>query len=1100
MAAYNSRQTGSCSICPGALLQIAIENELTADSAADNGATGESLFKNRLKGTLTKWQEDISFVSFATAFEITRKIATDALNPLLPPTDENKKALYDNIFQPLTLDTNDHTEGKWPWAIMREKAEKFRSQGAFPPRLILIGDDDHSPVVASGWEPHHEPLSFSFPKLPTVDNGIAEVKKKVRFSPDGDEKNKASWEAYGVIPSLVADDLRVPTDEKDAKATSIKKTRALIYLLGTRSEFVTRWYDRDWGMIIGLTADARDAGMPVLKAILDSIAASWNLLAVAPFAIAQAGRIGELDAQQKATHIFKTEAQTLLDTLNRKLDGTPAWLAGDDPAINDLAAFRGLLHLSHFLAKRGLRSPEFVAEEEVQKIQAIKINDLSKKEYKIVEFIKKFFNPENRLNDKITFNVEDSTNEEREAQWVNKRYITAVLNELIQNIIAHAAKENEGNPVCFFSVKIKKGDKEEEYLSITLKNEITREDAVRILEGRRLLQKNPGINQPDINVTDEDINKAIDKQAHVSGSGGYDLATGEAAATAFFNCLGGQYTSKVDLNAKKYMYCATMTYNLSGWQRAVELVKKTETESEQPAVDFEYPESKKSLPREAKSVPLENQIALRVLLLDDYMAEPGEAYAGLCWLEKQDKNRELMRYKRSFPISDKDINCEFQCFGLYKGDSFLGLEIVLCTRLQHAKEFLATVHFDILLVDVDFGREPSAPSLGGILFALIPRPYSVVRIMTAVDSELRQHSRDYMYLTELQSKKRVTGESVLGHLEIDTSDSSKQLSKQLRFAFLQWLCYVFPNRVDPINAYYWTQWLNNKNSSSEAVDVELNLVSEANAGKTTLSGEVLRAINPADDSSLNLETDKKSLAELKAKIASSLMNRPTAVCYVLDCLGHDHKEKYLPPYANDIMQTDPTLPDDYNQWKKKLDFILDKSLDDEYNVETFKQAIKEADNSGESGLKGRLDNLFRHEITYNGESTKIYRLCANIEPFKNAVTELLGEVKLANKIIVEDKRPRCGGTKCFFVGLFLIGNKEVPDASSGTGTISQMAELRKYVSFAHILTVGKFLDSDQSLPSPVKAKLVNFGSWNGNNGKVGLVLLMFKDTVSNTEE
>ncbi len=1045
-------------INPLDLVRKAVQFELGAQPSGTHES--KKAFEKRLEDTLIDWQNTVDYVSFATAFEISRgTVITKSVNPL----KTNDTTIFNDVFLPLTSQPGDVNRGKWPWKLAREN--ELEGLGCFSPQLVLIHDSTTSATRNNYPDYHRKPINSTVENnLPHDANSLNDKLNNIFDNQENVEVN--SWRAYGVLPALLGDELR----------NAAKKTRMIVYLLGTRKEFVSKWHEEDWGMMVGFTAEARDAGGEVHGAILDALVASWNVLAVAPFAIAHKSRIMELDAQQRATHIFKTAVQKMKDSLDGHFKTTSdsaiiAWNA----AKPKVEGFESLINLSYFLAKGGLNGPDFIRgtdgiapADNIKGISAIRSQDYESQEYDIISEIMEYFVNKPHGTD---FNIECST-ESTNGKWIKKIYLTAVLDELTRNIIEHRRENLDKIPDCVISIS-------DDMLHVTITNTLSVDDAKRVLYERGY-----------ISTMNIELSESIITSQHTRID--YTMPTGEAAATAFASCLGGTYIGKViktdDKNSAPYAYSAEITYHLTDWKKAIERINEpppTATDDEKEPVKF--PES---MP-EPTGTPEEKNVAIRVLLLDDNMAEPQSAYNGFFNLKND--NATLLPYTRTFSPTTPGTKIkekEFGCLGLWKDDKYLGIEIVLCTRLHFAKDYLATVHFDILLVDVDFGMEPGAPKLGGILFALIPRPHSVVRIMTALDSKLREDSLDYRYLLDLQGIKYGTStRSILGHLEIDTEQGSKDLSKQFRLALLDWFELHFPKRVDPVIAFAWGQALM---GNKPAIDVKIMPYSHFNKEFPTLSGQTIRSV-------FNEENNGDAVNDKIKYMANNMMARPTAICDVFDGKNHYYKVKYIATYAYGIACDN----NDYLVWKKNVDNLL---MSNNIDHTTFKHKARDGLNCNQYNNdclfcpnkynhKIIVDALFRHKYdvicnkSHNTNSMYIYDLINDniINYFNDHVNKLVGETKSALRLAPKYEISYYS----YFDGLLLFAGR-INDGNSATGgdTPQSLEFLRRHVSICEIW-------SGNNIPANIPECHRNdiFSIINNNADSLFLLLMMQRYTI-----
>lgn len=990
------------------LLQIAVEAELTA--SVSSHADEKKHFEDRLKMTLHRWQMEVaSAITFATAFNIAGNDVRDQVPSVDSAALEN--ALYKDVFIPLVLPP---TQGSWPWNLMRGAARKDGKKGAFPPQLILIGkaESDSVSLGQDGWNPPYKPpIYYPEPNLLPDTRELAQAVFEEAKKTYQNDEDKASWYAYGVIPSLVADAFR------GGNGAEVRPTRGLVYLLGTRTEFASRSQVDDWGILVGLTKDARNAGTEPLKALLDAIVASWNLLAVAPFAMAQAQRISSLDMQRKATHVFKTNVQFLLEDLDKGFRLGSEW-DGLRPRVEK---FLSLAQLSQFLANQGLNNPN--AKEPGYLRQIIKSDHINKREYDIIQSVKEMFE-HSCATCGVGVSFEGSMPNAQFWRWVNIIYLQSIINEVVSNIVEHS-KSNNHSASC--RLQIDRG-----LLHIVVRNELQEHEAMQLLSKRRILSRDESVNK----IAGSELAAAISRQPDEGELLGDELSTGEAAARAFFNCLGGGYTGIVELFSNKIYYSAKMSCNLDLWKTLVDPLLTsdgTQKESEGKLDDIALGLTNENLSQPQINTPINESVSLRVLLLDDLIGMLDRALTSLDWINKGPYI--IKHYRRKFPLSPKDSAREFECVGIYSDNNdFLGVEIVLCTKMSAAKDYLATEHFDILLVDVDFSTEEGAPTLGGLLFALIPRPDAIVRVMTAASGELRETSRDFEYLAALQ-EKTIGGVSIMRHLAVDMDEDAKNLRKQLQMAFFDWVCEVFPKRTDKMTQHIWCSYLLGNNSSTDCPNAVLHEI--PSSPKCTLQDKVPKA--------LQVVQSKYISEERKNKARRALATLPTAIAEFIDGAHHNEKKEFFEKYAKGELN-----PCYATAW----DALLRESCED---ITSYKCAIRKIESNG-CGDEHCYDILYRKQLCWyytkgserQSASMKVYNMGVNENRFNvchDNATRCVGNILDACEFT---HKMRAIGT--MYQGVILVGTESYRPPSGD----ALQDVLVKYVSDYKVFPAHKY--------------------------------------------
>jgi len=671
-------------------------------------------FSERLEACLGAWQK-LGICSFATAFEIEgNAIRLDKNNK---PLIYNGLSNCDNNIYPLFIkltDVPDSECGIWPWEIIRKKvSEQDKKEGLFPAEL-------------------HSLKKISLPEPLWGDENALDVAINNDFSANNEEEEKLSWKWYAYYPALLGDLCR--NDNKESKQ--------LIYIYGTRKEFLRRTggRDRDFGLIVGLTTDDDNKA----KLLKNAILAAWNILVVAEHIIEDADHIGALEAAKAMSHTFRTYVESYTQPAVRAIlsNGNPC----EGEKLNGvLAQLREVSLLAGFMG--------FVARGGIKTGLLRKDIDIEPEEYDVAGFIFEQFSAavSDELSEpKIRFIDDIEEPVEVKDRFCRKFYLKSICAELIKNIRDHGVDDGNGIPL---SIRI---TRQENTLKIVLKN---------------LKQNN---------------DECHHEGSSVPGEGLYfsdlleDPIRGLKSLTSMIDACGGELLSYNDKIDESDYWVSTLKFDLEAWKRAVE---SDGTNTNVASHKQEISNNDFVNMGECNKQDSPSEFALRVLLLDDQLADPRKALHSL-----RNIGGEWVCYQRN--IKGHKFTCLFQ--------KSWKLEIVLCRSLLLCRDYLLDEKFDICLVDVDF-REDSergryqVPSLGGILpaLALARNEYTLVTIFTAMDADLRSDA-NYGYLRELSQQGR------LGTLEIEILDGTrhmtKELSEQLPRAFGRWAANILPRR------------------------------------------------------------------------------------------------------------------------------------------------------------------------------------------------------------------------------------------------------------------------------------------------------------------
>lgn len=680
------------------LLRTSIEHEINSGS--------KDIIK-KLGPILKKWQT-LTLVSFATAFRLQNGILQKPeKDNIANGLEENgKKELYEQFLK-LTKKPGGNM-GKWPWDLLR-KDPQLKS-GIFPPKILLFNDRKNGNGCTSclGCE--------IVPTAPVDKINYGGLQKD--FTNGNDDNAQLSWKCYAAFPAILGDDIR--GDEK--------KTVALVYILGTRREFLQQNRASDYGLVVGLTEKAFDTSH-CLKPAADAILAAWNLLAVSPHVIADGASIAKLTAAQQLTHTFRTYVDAhALPTIEK----LAAQTGNATKILEKVASISSLAGMMAFVAKDGINSNEKLRKDEVEN-------------YDLVAFIKEVLKDglEKRTPPYTVFGeVNNGNGENFKGLWINRLYLRAALMEIVKNV-RNEEPDDKDVSVCIHQ--------ENGFLVVKVTNCLS--------------------------------------SSRPSSANGEKNVSGSKALDAFFRALGGEaegYYFTVDGNSPinedtASHYTWQVKYNLQAWKEKIG--GKDEDQQDNGSKGGESLLGNEDIHsntiRKLNTAKELKDIALRVLVLDDEVDVNNliEAFQNLAYKD------DWYWYEGTFLKNGGKL--PLTC--LY--NATMQMEVVRCPSVHRARRFLLDEHFDIALLDIDFTSDPegSAPALGGLLFGLgyintEAAPFCILQVFTAKGHDLRSNNPDFLYLEELARENK------LGKLKIELleNSASKNVKKMLQEAFYRW--------------------------------------------------------------------------------------------------------------------------------------------------------------------------------------------------------------------------------------------------------------------------------------------------------------------------
>ncbi len=513
------------------ILTVALDLELAKERKS---------FEERLNACLMAWS-GLNFCTFATAFEIQGKsIRLDpndsSSRPLIygrlqEPKEITKRKFYD--FFTKLIGFPERSSGRWPWNIMRDQ-EKGKKSGIFPPKIITIKN------------------SLPYPLWTDEEALNAELNESFQCISSNEILNENSWKWYAEFPALLGDLVR----------TGSRVTKHLVYILGTRREFVIEGgRDRDFGLIVGLTERVDDS----LKQATNLILAAWNLMVVAEHIIEDADRIAALEAARSMSHTFRTfvesSALPAVRTIIRKVNvenKVEDEVAHEILDIGCLAAFMG------FVSRKGILTSD------------VRPIDVEPDPYNPLQMILKEFKKaedEDVVNIPIKLVITEYPNNPN-IKFVNKIYLRAICHELIKNIRDHGKKEEDGK------------------VHVTLNFSTTNEDQ----EDIQIMIINPSIEPPK------------DKEER-------NPIRGLRSLKSMVEACGGKYDGRFFEDDKSWK--THLVFDSSIWSVKTQNISLLPPRSETTNLDITSYLGQ----RIKKDEHLESP-ALRILLLDDELAEP----------------------------------------------------------------------------------------------------------------------------------------------------------------------------------------------------------------------------------------------------------------------------------------------------------------------------------------------------------------------------------------------------------------------------------------------------------------------------------------------
>jgi len=512
----------------------------------------------------------------------------------------------------------------------------------------------------------------------TDENALTEeLNESFRRIPSGDKNslNENSWKWYAEFPALLGDLVR----------TGSRVTKHLVYILGTRREFVIEGgRDRDFGLIVGLIKMEDNS----LKLATNLILAAWNLVVVAEHIIEDADRIAALEAARSMSHTFRTfvesSALPTIRTIIRKANvenNVENEVAHRVLEIGCLAAFMG------FVSRKGIYG---------ERLRDIDIEP-------------KYFNPFQMILDEF----QQAKNEEMvenhielivmsaptdlKLRFVNKLYLRAICHELIKNIRDYGKKEDG-------KVKVT--------LNFTHINENQRNDIqVKIV--------NP-----------------VDEPKQDNAGKVMDPVRGVISIRSMVEACGGSYNEEFSKNDKSWT--TLLIFHLKLW---TDKTSHIPTSPQKPDwTEFNTPLH--SVYKIIAGEPLDSP-ALRLLLLDDELAELRIAEKSVLNLGKPDDwiyYSRIINKRSFFCLGNKRWQIELLlCKSVFHAlDHLLKEEFDICL-----------IDVDFKTGDPERIRQeiPSLGGILPAL-AFCRNPLIYLTIFTAKDSELRDDA-NYTFLREM---------------------------------------------------------------------------------------------------------------------------------------------------------------------------------------------------------------------------------------------------------------------------------------------------------------------------------------------------------------
>lgn len=670
------------------LLRKSIEKELTA---------GADDIIAKLVPLLGDWQK-LEQVSFATAFRLQDGIIqaeADIANGLEKPADANGKSTLFQTFLDLTAKPQSDA-GTWPWGLLRQGTlEKF---GLFPPQILLLNGTEKKKCSSS-----ENCLGCKTIDVTGTDAGSIKLdKKSAEFSNGADHVN-LSWKWYGAYPALLGDAIR-----NDGKSSV-----ALLYVLGTRREFLKQERKRDYGLMVGFTASAFDNGR-CLKPAADAILAAWNLLAVAPHIVSDGERIAKLDAAQKLTHTFKTYVEAhALPALRAHCQGCSDKSAQSE-AENVVRSISGLTSMMAFVAEGGVNG-------------AIR-PDVDVERYDLCAKVKNFW-------ENYNFTVQDDCcSEGKTGAWVKWQYLQSAMLEVVRNVerVTGSASSKKVTLTC------EKVDEKDQSFVIRVTNPVE-------------TQQHEG--------TERNVTGLKSLKVFFQALGG-DATTAEEDS--------GE-------NGSNKTFVTTMSYNLSAWGKINKSSQASSiTQNDTSISSSSLAKSNVEIQRCDDRGKSQCRAGLRVLLLDDELAFPAVAHDGLKSLQEGWCQFETQIKAVS---SNSGNNTFISLYNAAWGVEVVLCNSVISARQYLLKETFDICLVDIdfgMDLSQDKGVD-GPPRLGGLLFALA-RPLdkrTVISIFTAKDDTLRKDP-DYTYLATCA---KLLGEDSPVSFSTSTKDIAEELKK-----------------------------------------------------------------------------------------------------------------------------------------------------------------------------------------------------------------------------------------------------------------------------------------------------------------------------------
>lgn len=821
--------------------------------------SGSNKVDDKLHACLIKWNE-IKKCTFATAFKISNNIITQSYPPDIIEQNSDKARIKE-FFDILRDPKKNGLPGSWPWDLLREERHNASSDKGviFPYELSITNSLTDLPVST-------EEL-FS-----TINSAFKE----------SHDHKELSWKWYGIYLAQIGDMLRADK----------KNTKYLVYILGTRKEFLARNRNTDYGLIVGFPEN-ESANINHYK---NEILAAWNLLVVAEHILEDQGHIASLEAARSMSHTFRTvvEGKTI-PTVGIILKNNEE---EKEKVINEIGEIKELIDLMGFVARKGIQN---------------NISTVDVEKYNIVNEIKNII--EVSCESDIEYMIKPTiraNGDDKERIFFRRIYLNALFQEILSNVRKYGIKEEN---IINIEVNIIVDSKE---LQINISN----------------MKNTP--------------NGETYERTH--------RITGIENIKNIVEAMGGKIEYPKDDNNK---YKQKITYPISTIEAKI-IAQVNNTEKLTSKI---YNVSKEYIPFNKRDEPVYENISLRILLLDDQLANINDVALHQQVLSVINKEKTTIEYYV------KRINSiPYYCLWF----PFWGIEMILCRSIYSARG-LFDEDIDICLIDVDFkydfntpNSEP-APSLGGVLPALVfsRKKNTLVHIFTAVNNELKKDS-NYSYIIEGEVRKH------LGNLYIH---DKKNIDSALPEAFLLWCKDIVPKQydIDLSHLVELSQYLNIENNGIEPPS-EIKLYDTGQKEKQkVIKGKLFEGNDKGglirgDIKEVTKDGDKYNTSkhEIMRSIAGPGVGGSNAV------------KEFSKSYHHQILKKREL--DDFKEGLRSICKIFNQNFDEYYGM------VKEA------GTENEAKKLFRY--TYNKYGHCIYMLSES-----EVMKKMLDEI---NKFLIID--------------------------------------------------------------------------------------------------